>query len=209
MKRLFLILAGLGVCVSASLAGYSDGFITTGEYEYGVRWFSNSPPLVVEGGGADRIEVRDYGRLEVYSTSLPDIYWEKGGIRDIGVDDYGELLYLGGYTDILSLDEHALAVLKGGSINHIRSFFDFRASGIVDLYCRPGWSWIQVDEDKDGDLDNVGITGLWEDGSVFNIDFIDKVGYYPVWVNINVIEVPEPASLLLISLGGLLICRKR
>lgn len=39
------------VCTSVSLADYSDGFITEGEYEGGVEWFTADPPLIVDGGG--------------------------------------------------------------------------------------------------------------------------------------------------------------
>ena len=51
MKRVIPFLFGLVICSSLSLADYSDGFITAGEYEYGVDWFSYDPPLIVEGGG--------------------------------------------------------------------------------------------------------------------------------------------------------------
>ena len=51
MKRMIPILLWLAIYSSLSLADYSDGFITAGEYEYGVEWFSNDPPLIVEGGG--------------------------------------------------------------------------------------------------------------------------------------------------------------
>ena len=51
MKRIlpFFLLAAFSV--SVSFADYSDGWITTGEYEYGVEWFTANPPLIVEGGG--------------------------------------------------------------------------------------------------------------------------------------------------------------
>jgi len=44
-------LFGVLFYVSVSFAGYSDGFITAGEYEFGVTWRSNDPPLIVNGGG--------------------------------------------------------------------------------------------------------------------------------------------------------------
>mgnify|MGYP000698694945 CR=1 FL=1 len=51
MKRTALFLFGFVICSSLSFADYSDGFITAGEYEYFVEWFSYDPPLIVEGGG--------------------------------------------------------------------------------------------------------------------------------------------------------------
>ena len=51
VKRIVTFLLGIMVCSSLSFADYTDGFITAGDYEFGVEWFSNNPPLIVEGGG--------------------------------------------------------------------------------------------------------------------------------------------------------------
>lgn len=209
MKRLFILL--LPVCISTCLFSdvLDDNKLLSGEYGYGIEWFTNAPPLIVDGGGADVIDLRDFGKLEVRSTSSPiNGDWHTGGIRDIHLNDNCELLHLGGITDIISIDEDAIAILKGGKINHINSYFDFMSTGHVDIYCQSGWSWIEEDENFDGKLDKIGITGLWKDNNPFTIDFIEQDGYDPVWENINVIEVPEPVGLFLLSVGGLLIHRK-
>jgi hypothetical protein len=70
IKRLLPIFIGLAICVTVSFAGYADGYITTGEYEYGVELF-NYDMLIINGGGADSIDARDHSRLEIWSTSLP------------------------------------------------------------------------------------------------------------------------------------------
>ncbi len=205
MKRIVPYLLLIAVCASVSLADYSDGFITAGEYEYGVEWFSYDPPLIVEGGGADVIDIRNYGRLEVRYTSIPiNGDWYTGGIWDIHLDDYSELLYLDGMTDVLGIDENATAVLKGGSINYIDSLQN-TATKHIDLYSQSGWSWLYDDEDFDGIDEIVGITGLWENDTAFTIGFINDYtfGYDPVYMNINV--VPEPATLLLFGMGGLIL----
>jgi len=210
MKRIVLCFLLIAFSTSVFSGVADDGAISTGEYDYGIiEWNSRNPSLVVEGG-ANVIDIRNYGRLEVRYTSIPiNGDWYTGGIRDIHLDDYSELLYLDGITDILGIDENATAELKGGSINYIDSMQNTDTKHI-DLYCQSGWSWLYDDEDLDGIDEIVGITGLWEDNSDFTIGFINDYtfGYDPVYMNINVVEIPEPASLLLIAAGGLLLRRR-
>lgn len=199
MKRLSLLLC-LIVCVSASFAGIS--YINPGEYKYGVE-VSGYDLLIVKGGGADIIEVRDYGHLEVWSTSTP--IGHSSGILDILLDDNSELLYLGGVTDLISIYGHATATLKGGQINEIRSFQKvINDVPNIDLYCQTGWTWLY---NTSGEIK--GITGLWKNGTEFSIQFLDQTasGPDPVWKNINVI--PEPATLMLLGVGGMLLRRRK
>jgi len=51
------------------------------------------------------------------------------------------------------------------------------------------------------------LTGDWLDGSSFSIQLIDVEGYSPAIENI--FFTPEPATLLLVGAGGLLLSRKR
>ena len=194
MKRMVLFL----VCVSAGFAGYSDGFITAGEYEFGVTWKSYDPPLIVDGGGADNISVRDHGRLIVKSTSKPlSAYQPVGGVYDILLFDTSHLLYLDGVTELIMLTANGMvantAELKGGSINYLKSGQYTTMIGAdphIDLYCLPGHSWI-----SDNPL--LGVEGQWWDGSPFRIKFINVAGFDPAWTNINFIT-PEPATLLML-----------
>ena len=199
MKRIVPFLLGFMVCSSLSLADYSDGFITAGEYEYGVRLF-NHDVLIVEGGGADIIEARDFSYLEVRYTSTP--LSNSGGIWDIVLGGDSELLYLDGETEEITIGSNAEAVLKGGRIDYITNMQYVDELKNISIYCQPGWSWL-----LDGNMEKIGINGLWEDNTSFAINFINDVDYDPVWMNINV--VPEPASFLLLGLGLVMFRRKR
>ncbi len=186
---------------TVSFAGYSDGWITAGEYEGHVSWTNSNQPLIVDGGGAIGIEMRNHSQLEVRSTSTP--LGLGSGIQVIGLKDNSHLDYYDGETFNLMLYSNATADLYGGRINYLTSFKD-AASTRINIYALPGWSWISDDPLE-------GIQGQWWDGSPFRIEFTDENERYhdvdPVWMNINVI-IPEPASLFLIAIGIALI-RKR
>jgi len=51
------------------------------------------------------------------------------------------------------------------------------------------------------------LTGLWGNGDPFSIHLPNITGYSPAIENIQFQLIPEPTSLLLLSLGGLLLRR--
>jgi len=199
MKRILRLLIFACISVSTALAGYSDGYITAGEYEGHVRWTNSNQPLIVDGGGASALEMRNYSQLEVRSTSTP-LGLLVGGIQYIGLKNNSHLDYYSGETFNLILYDNATADLYGGRIDIISNYqYQYTETKHVNIYALPGWSWISNDP-----LD--GIQGQWWDGSQFRIEFDNDTlwGSDPVWMNINVI-VPEPATLLLMTLGCFLI----
>ena len=209
MKRIILFLLFVVYFSSVNAQFENGGLISAGVYEGYVECLSGF--LVVNGGGADTIMVRNTAHLEVWSTSqfVPG----QGGIWDIVLTNTSRLDYYGGETEELTLYKNAEAHLYGGRIDAITSFqnvfwyYDQPTNQHVNIYAKPGWSWIE-----DRQLHKVGIQGVWADGTPFNIQFLDRTsfGADPTWANINVIEViPEPATLLLFGLGGLLIRRKK
>jgi hypothetical protein len=187
-------------------AQYESGGLISG-YEEFVETFSGL--LVIDGGGATVIEMRNSAHLEVQSTT-PFIAGY-GGIWDIVLKNNSHLDYYGGQTEELTIRNNATANLYGGRIDAITSFqnifwmYGEPTGQHINLYCQPGWSWL-----TDSAQNKVGITGLWMDGKPFTIQFQDRtsLGFGPVWANINVI-VPEPASIMLLALGGFLIKKRK
>jgi hypothetical protein len=197
MKRCVLLVFAACTPVLAGLA--DDGFLTTGEYVGSVTWRSSDPPLIVDGGGAYEISVRDYGRLIVQSTSTP-LQRYVSGVYDILLFNNSQLLYLDGVTEFIRLTQNNTAVLMGGSINYIKTMrYAVPDNENVIIHARDGWSWMDNDPLK-------GIQGNWFDsGLPFSIKFINDFDYGPVWQNVKVI--PEPAALFLFGLGTLLMRR--
>jgi len=200
MKRTVPLLL-FACCLPVVYAGYDDGLISGGEYEWGVDWLSGT--LVVNVGGADVIEARNLSQIEVRSTSTP-LGTGVGGIMDLVLKYNSRLDYYGGETEELTVRMDATAYLHGGRIDGISSF-QYATTEHVFIYARKGWLW-NYEAGK-----RRGITGLWYDGDPFSIRFTtlgEGFGADPVWKNVEVIT-PEPATLLLMGLGTFLLHRRR
>jgi hypothetical protein len=203
MKRMISVFVFVCMLVSVSSGGssdiWNDGWITAGEYAGHATWTSDTQPLIVDGGGAISIEMRKYSQLEVQSTSTP--LGLGGGIQYIGLLNNSHLNYYDGETFNIMLYGYATADLYGGRIDYLTSF-QYATTTHVNIYALPGWSWISNDRME-------GIQGQWWNGSPFRILFDNEEDFdiTPVWTTVNVIT-PEPASLLLMTVGILLI-RKR
>ena len=199
-KILWLILLCFSNVLNAGVI--DDGVITTGEYGYFIDIY-NDDVLCIDGGGANRITMHNYSQLYISSTSSP-LASGTSGVWSIVLDNYSSLTFSGGITNGINLHRNATALLTGGQINYLASYQIIDDTKNITIECFPGWTWFY----EDGIVE--GIIGTWADGTDFTINFDNKTdnGYDYVYKNINVVEIPEPATFSLFGLGGLFLKRK-
>ena len=147
--------------------------------------------------------------------------WGYNGTVDIG-PDYGGPSWItaniyepfsnGDYSVVV----HAYSILNvyGGVIGRV-----YNAAGIANLY---GGEYLHGL--TGGPFDIYGydfnyssatglLTGFWEDGSDLSVQMtplkVDVPDYSAVWAGVTLHEIPEPATLLLLGFGGLMVRRRK
>jgi hypothetical protein len=202
MKRLVTVLT-----FASFMGGMAQGAYT---YTYGpgtnfyAMGLEQNESMLVNGGGGDSLTLfyNSYARIE--STPPLGTYhgggeWE-GGIWKISAGGSASRLeVLGGEIGELLMSSGAHAYLYGGRIVSLYSYQQVPAVSDkhIDLFCK-SYSF---------SAGSGMLTGIWGDDSSFSIQLINVGGYTPAIDNINFTIVPEPLTLGLFALGGLLVRR--
>ncbi len=186
----------------------TDGYISEGEYGSNVQ-VSEDSILTVTGGGAEQIRLFDNSHLEIISTKTPlsGYYEGGGGIYYITPSDNSTVTFSGGIANYIYVLKDAAAIINGGQVNLIRSIQKPTAGETITIECCEGWSWLYDDE---GEIN--GISGQWykHSNDEFSIKFLnDTIQYkYPdTYTHVKVVT-PEPATIVLLTLGGVIMKRR-
>ena len=193
MKRLISSLLMIALCSTLSFGGFT--YTISDTYHYGTLTLIGDQSLKVTGAGATGIHANDYSYIEVHNTA--SLQENIGGIYALDLDDNSTMNYYGGEMGGFNIYDNAEAVFSGGSINYISSYQDSDIKKHITFIC---------------DVDSVNLTGNlltgnWLDGSSFSITLLNQSGYDSVYSNIQFI--PEPATLVLLVLGGLRLHKKK
>ncbi len=190
----------------ACFANAAAYVISDGEYRNGVTLIENNDSLLVAGGGAYRIDAQNFSTIEIQNTAPLQV--NVGGIASILLNDSSVLEVSGGEIGNLRIYSIASATLSGGSISKIFSYQNLNLPNPlpphIEIICREYTANSSL------------VTGVWDvdnDGNgsydTFSINLENQSGYDPVLDNIKFTIVPEPISLVLLGVGGLIVRRKK
>jgi len=177
--------------------------------DFGGLTLTGTQSLLMTGGGGDSLGLLGSSSAVIQGTApYNQQIYPSGGIRDLSVGSYAYLDFSGGEVYEIGIGSYATAVLSGGEIARIKttqSAWQYVGQPPV-LVPNPHVEMIV----KDWDYNTITkiLTGIWGNDSLFNIQLVNIDGYSPTIDNIKFTIIPEPATLLLLSLGGLLIRRK-
>ncbi len=195
MKKILLSLFLIGFCTPVSFGDIVFDYTISDTYVGGIMLDSES--LLVTGAGAFTIHADNESYIEVRNTAPLDDF--VGGISRLDLDDLSVMNYYDGEMGLFAIYDSATATFSGGRIDYISSFQDSDAMKHITFV-------VDLDSiDLTGDL----LTGDWLSGGSFSITLQDQDPdfYDSVYSNINF--VPEPASMLLLSIGAISLRQKR
>jgi hypothetical protein len=173
----------------------------------GVRrtYLYGTSELNLRGGIVDAVPASEHSVLNVSGGKITDslvtgnanVNMSGGDVGSFLMRNNSKLNVSAGDLRWLGIYDDSIAVLKGGNINTISSQQSPSTVKHITMIC---------------DVDSVSIsnnllTGKWLDGSSFSISLYNQAGYSSVYSNIQFI--PEPATLVLLAAGGLLLRRRK
>jgi hypothetical protein len=163
--------------------------------------------LYMTNGGFDTLTLFGTSTAIIEGTSALEEF--SGGVWYLSLANNSHLDMSGGQVNLLAMNNYATAELHGGLIQQIWSY---QYVPYIGGHGQPAVPNPNIKLYYSGDLPTLDssnvLTGLWGNGDPFSIYLHNVTGYDPVIENIQFILVPEPGTLLLLGLGGLLIRRK-
>jgi hypothetical protein len=177
----------------SNFAFATDYEFTWGD-EFGSLILLDYDTFLMTGGEGEELSLGGWSIATIEDTN-PLIGPNDGGIWNVTVSAYSELTINGGELNDIICDDDSTLNLHGGQI-------------LGDLVVEDLTSWIHIfgyGFNNDPFLGSP-LTGFWVDATPFSINLVDST--ISTYDQIVFHEIPEPATLLLFTLGAITIRRR-
>ncbi len=190
-----LILLTISILVLFSSASYATDYLIEDGDDFGSLGLNDYDTLLMTGGEGLDLILTDWSTATIENTA-PIIGEGDGGIWEVDTYGYSELSISGGEINDLGGHSESIISLYGGDI-----------FGSLTVYNSTAWVHIFGYGFNNDPFPGSPLTGFWADDTVFSINLVDStiLTYDQIVFHI----IPEPATLLLFGLGGLLLRRRK
>lgn len=193
-NNIFLVV--LAVCVFSGVLSAELITIGPGEY-FGTTDIENSDELVMTGGWGDSLRVSDTAIANIYATDSGKQIWNlKGG-------DNSTLNIYGGSINEIELIHANFTEIKGGDIGTLISIQEVYEDGGMGIHIPRTYLYVS---EWNYNPTSMILTGEWQDLTPFSIQLEDKYG---ISTYENLLFIPEPSSLVLLSIACLALRKRR
>jgi len=222
-----LIIAGAIVCITATLSAQvyfeneaypgghfvDDLYVSGGDY----YWYADADEtslIDIDGGTTE--ELRTFGlstaditggeAWQLYALDDSTIDISGGEVVQLLAEDRSTISITGGVVEWLSVSYNSEVTISGAEVSNLWA----QGSSVVDiigyeLSFDPQFYWDSIRQVWQGSL-----TGYWQEETPFSITTWDEPTYDHLALHDlgPLPGIPEPATLLLLGLGGLVLRRK-
>ncbi|MCK5565552.1 MAG: PEP-CTERM sorting domain-containing protein [Planctomycetes bacterium] len=152
----------------------------------------NPDTLLMTGGTGHDLNASAWSTAIIHDTDPMNIPETAGGIWEVTTTSYSELTINGGEFYELGLHGESIANLYGGQI-----------FGSLTVNNSTAWVHIYGYGFNNDPFTGSPLTGFWADDTAFSINLVDDgISTYD---QIVFHEIPEPVSIILFGLGGILV----
>ena len=187
MKKIILLL----MLFLISQATWATAYVVGPGDEFGNWIIDDYDTFLMTGGQGEDLSFSDWSTGTINDTD-PIIGEMDGGIWEVTTYSYSELTINGGEINDLESYHESLIHIYGGQI-------------LGDLTVYNSTAWVHIYGYDFGGSSSV-VTGFWADNTPFSINLVDDgiSTYNQIVFHI----IPEPATLLMLGLGGLVLRNK-
>jgi hypothetical protein len=200
MKRVFAMVVVV-IAIGTAASGAYTYTVGPGELTNPMS-LHDDESMLMQGGWGVTLNMFDWSSIRIESTT--PLGYMTGGLWEMYMSSYSSATIVGGEINGINVSQHSHLTMSGGTLNSIHGTLYWPvptapADKYIQFICK---SYLYNSATN-------RLTGVWGNDSTFAINLYDTPNFPTTFESINFTIVPEPLSLGLLALGGLLVRRYR